>query len=58
MSIFRIVTRPVTFDVIAEDELDALSKATDSTLLIDGDEGNVESIPEPEGLIDYTPEGP
>lgn len=57
MSVFRIATVPVTLEVVADDELDALSQASDASLLIDGDEGNVETLPDPD-VEDYEPERP
>ena len=61
MSIFEIHTADPLHPnpaVVADDELDALERATAADLLTEGDEGNVESVPEPEGLEDYEPEGP
>lgn len=61
MSIFEVTTADPLHPnpaVVADDELDAIDQATTAGLLDDGDEGNVEAVPEPEGLEDYEPEGP
>lgn len=44
--------------VLADDEMAAIERAIDADLLHDGDEGNVEAVPDPEGLEEYEPEGP
>ena len=42
MSLFWISTEQVRFGMFAESERQALEQAVDSTLLVDGDEGNIE----------------
>lgn len=50
MSTFEIRTADPAHpnpQVIADDELDALEQAVAAEVLLDGDEGNVEAIPDP-----------
>ncbi len=61
MSIYQVTTADPEHpnpQVLADDELAALDRASDAGVLLEGDEGNVESVPEPTGLIEYEPEGP
>lgn len=61
MSIYRFTTADPSHPdpaALADDELAALDRLTSADLLLDGDEGNIETEPEPEGLEPYTPEGP
>lgn len=61
MSIYKITTADPSHPnpaVVADDDLAALDRAATAGVLLDGDEGNVEAIAEPEGLEPYEPEGP
>lgn len=57
MSHFEIRTAASVVGVLADDELAAIERASEADLLHDGDEGNVEAVPD-EAVEEYEPEGP
>lgn len=59
MSLFEIRTADDNPNpqVLADDELAALTLAVDAGVLADDAEGNIESVPLPD-VEDYEPEGP
>jgi hypothetical protein len=57
VSRFHVQTDRLDYEVIADDDADALGQSVDADLLHDGDEGGLEELPEivPAGWV---PEGP